>query len=259
LSPSRSYRPLGTVAAAVALAVPVAPAVAGPHPYPHRTVTAIDRAVAPGGRHVSVAVVDVRTGRRLFARRPDTRRVLASNTKLFVTAAAADRWGERVAPALAAILGPSDNELAERLAARLGHGNAHTGVRTAVRFARSLGVRVRLRDAAGLDPANRTTARQMVRFLLAMRHARGFDAWRRALPIAARTGTLAHRMLGTAAAGRCRAKTGTLFLRTLASALSGYCTTRSGATVAFALLVGGMPIDAARALEDRFVALIARR
>jgi D-alanyl-D-alanine carboxypeptidase/D-alanyl-D-alanine-endopeptidase (penicillin-binding protein 4) len=222
-------------------------------------VTALDRAAAPGGRHVSAAVVDVRTGRQLYRRRPDTQRVLASNTKLFVTAAAADRWGETVAPTLAAVLRPSDNELAERLAARLGHGNPHTGVRAAVRFARSVGVRVRLRDAAGLDAGNRTTARQMVRFLLAMRHVRGFDAWTRALPIAARTGTLAYRMRGTAAAGRCHAKTGTLFLRTLASTLSGYCTTRTGGTVAFSLLVGGMPIGAARAVEDRFVARVAAR
>jgi serine-type D-Ala-D-Ala carboxypeptidase/endopeptidase (penicillin-binding protein 4) len=128
-----------------------------------------------------------------------------------------------------------------------------------VRFARSLGVRVRLGDAAGLDPANRTSARQLVRFLIAMRHVRAFAAWKRALPLAARSGTLAYRMRGTPAAGRCHAKTGTLFLRTLASALSGYCTTRSGRVVAFSMLVGGMPIGAARAVQDRLLGVVAAR
>jgi D-alanyl-D-alanine carboxypeptidase/D-alanyl-D-alanine-endopeptidase (penicillin-binding protein 4) len=183
--------------------------------------------------------------------------VLASNTKLFVTGAAADRWGDAVAPTLAAILRPSDNLLAERLAARLGHGDPHAGVRSAVRFARSVGVRVRLRDAAGLDTANRASARQVVRFLVAMRHERGFAGWRRALPVAGRTGTLAYRMRGTAAAGRCHAKTGTLFLHTLASALSGYCVTPSGRPVAFSVLVGGLSIAAARGVQDRLAARIA--
>jgi D-alanyl-D-alanine carboxypeptidase/D-alanyl-D-alanine-endopeptidase (penicillin-binding protein 4) len=239
------------VVAALAFTVPVASAAASPYR------SGLDRAAAPAGRHVSVVVADARTGHELYSRRAGKQRVLASNTKLFVTAAAADRWGAAIAPTLAAILRPSDNELAERLAARLGHGTPHAGVRVAVRFAHSLGVRVQLHDGAGLDPANRASARQMVAFLLAMRNVRGFDAWKRALPIAARTGTLAYRMRGTAAAGRCHAKTGTLFLRTLASTLSGYCTTRSGRTVAFSVLIGGIGMEAARAIEDRLVARIA--
>jgi D-alanyl-D-alanine carboxypeptidase/D-alanyl-D-alanine-endopeptidase (penicillin-binding protein 4) len=248
------------VAAALVLAPPAAhAAVDPPHGYSGRTVAALERAVAPAGRHVSVVVADVRTGREIYALRPGTQRVLASNTKLFVTAAAAERWGARVAPALGAILRPSDNALAVRLAVRLGRGSARDGVRAAVRFARSVGVHVRLRDAAGLDPANRTTARQMVRFLLAMRHVSGFSGWLHALPVAASTGTLAYRMRGTAAAGRCRAKTGTLFLRTLASTLSGYCTTRSGRAVAFSVLVGGLGIDAAHAVQDRLLARVAAR
>jgi D-alanyl-D-alanine carboxypeptidase len=222
-----------------------------------RTMTGLARTTTPGGRHLSVVVADARSGRELFTRYPRRQRVLASNSKLFVTAAAAARWGDAVAPTLAAILRPSDNTLAERLAARLGHGDPRAGVRAAVHFARSIGVRVTLRDAAGLNPANRTTARQVVRFLLAMRGISGFRAWKRALPVAGHTGTLAYRMRGSAADGRCRAKTGTLFLRTLASTLSGYCTTRSGRALVFSILVGGMPIQAARALQDRIVARVA--
>lgn len=248
-----SRRTLAAAAAALILALPVPSAVASPDAI----VRALDGASAPGGRHVSVVVADVRTGQELYSRRPDRQRVLASNTKLFVTGAAVDRWADAIGPTLAAVLRPSDNELATRLAAKLGHGNPRAGVRVAVRFARSLGVGVRLRDGAGLDPANRATARQMVGFLLAMRHVRGFGSWKRSLPIAGRSGTLAYRMRGTAAAGRCHAKTGTLFLRTLASTLSGYCTTRSGTAVVFSVLIGGIGIDAAQAIEDRLVARVA--
>jgi serine-type D-Ala-D-Ala carboxypeptidase/endopeptidase (penicillin-binding protein 4) len=92
-----------------------------------------------------------------------------------------------------------------------------------------------------------------------MRLVRGFRGWRRALPVAGRSGTLAYRMRGTAADGRCHAKTGTLFLRTLASTLSGYCTTRSGRAVVFSMLFGGMPIQAAHVLQDRMLARIAAR
>jgi D-alanyl-D-alanine carboxypeptidase/D-alanyl-D-alanine-endopeptidase (penicillin-binding protein 4) len=254
-------RPLAVVAAIAGLVATSSASSASPpagaYRYSPRTAAGLTRVTPPGGRHVSVVVADAYSARELFTRNPARQRVLASNTKLFVTAAAAARWGDAVAPTLAAILRPSDNALAERLAARLGHGDRRAGVRAAVRFARAIGVRVRLRDAAGLDPANRTTARQLVRFLLAMRWVSGFRAWERALPVAGHSGTLAHRMRGTAADGRCHAKTGTLFLRTLASTLSGYCTTRSGRAVVFSILVGGMAIEAARVLQDRIVARLA--
>src|SRR5690242_8759902 len=193
-------RSLAAVAAVAATAM-LSPASlhAETYHYSSRTRAGIDRAAARGGRHVSVVVGDARTGRELFARRAKAPRVLASNTKLFVTAAAAERWGDRAGPMLAAILRPSDNALAEQLAARLGHGDRGAGIRIAVRFARSLGVRVHLGDAAGLDPTNTTTSEQMVRFLLAMRHVRGYHGWKRAFPLAGRSGTLAGRMRGTAA------------------------------------------------------------
>jgi D-alanyl-D-alanine carboxypeptidase len=250
-------RRLVLLVAALALFAPAADA--HPYRYSQRSVAALDQAIAPGARHVSVVVADARTGRELYARQPKVQRVLASNTKLFVTAAAAERWGDRIAPTLGAILRPSNNALAEQIAARLGHGSQRAGVRAAVRFAGSVGVSVRLHDAAGLDPANRTTARQMVHLLLAMPHVHGFVGWKDALPVGGRTGTLASRMRGTAAAGHCRAKTGTLFRLTLASTLSGYCATRSGRAIAFSVLVGGLPIAAAHAVQDALLARVAAR
>ena len=53
----------------------------------------------------------------------------------------------------------------------------------------------------------------------------------RSLAIAGQTGTLADRMQGTAAAGRCQGKTGTLHD---VSNLAGYCRAADGHTLAFA-------------------------
>jgi D-alanyl-D-alanine carboxypeptidase/D-alanyl-D-alanine-endopeptidase (penicillin-binding protein 4) len=72
--------------------------------------------------------------------------------------------------------------------------------------------------------------------------------------VAGREGTVRGRMRGTAAEGRCRAKTGTL---TGVSALSGYCD-MSGRTLVFSILMNGVDVTAARSLQDRIVATIAR-
>jgi D-alanyl-D-alanine carboxypeptidase/D-alanyl-D-alanine-endopeptidase (penicillin-binding protein 4) len=61
-------------------------------------------------------------------------------------------------------------------------------------------------------------------------------------------------MRGTAAAGNCRAKTGTL---SNVSALAGYCRARNGHTIAFAILMNGVNVSAARSAQDRTVASLA--
>jgi D-alanyl-D-alanine carboxypeptidase len=253
-----TWCPLAFALTLTALVAPAA-AHAAPEPraYPERDAHQLDRIAGHAGGGSGIVVADARSGAELYARHADTPRTLASNTKLFVTAAAAHRWGERVYPTLRAILEPSDNALAEALAARLGDGSRHRGVRRAERFAAGVGARVQLRDGAGLATANRATPRQMVRFLVAMRHVRGYRGWERALPVAGRSGTLAARMRGTAAEGRCHAKTGTLFVRTNASTLSGYCTTRSGRAIAFSILMATTPQNG-RAVQDRLLARIAR-
>src|SRR5215210_4864218 len=247
------------LAAALTLAALAAPAAAHAarerRAYPERTARDLDRIAAHAHGGYGIVVADARTGAELYARRANTRRTLASNTKLFITAAAAHRWGERIAATLSAILGPSDNAGAEALAARLGEGSRRRGVRRAQQFAASLGARVRLRDGSGLATANRATPRQVARFLVAMRRVDGHRAWQRGFPVAGRSGTLAVRMRGTAASGRCRAKTGTLFLHTNASTLSGYCSTRSRRTVAFSILMATAPANG-RAVQDRLLARI---
>jgi D-alanyl-D-alanine carboxypeptidase/D-alanyl-D-alanine-endopeptidase (penicillin-binding protein 4) len=81
------------------------------------------------------------------------------------------------------------------------------------------------------------------------------DAFTNSLPVAGQSGTLARRMRGTAAAGRCRAKTGTL---TSVSALSGYCFVGSEHVVAFSFLMNRVNLNRARVAQDRMTALLAR-
>jgi PBP4 family serine-type D-alanyl-D-alanine carboxypeptidase len=113
---------------------------------------------------------------------------------------------------------------------------------------------VRVVDGSGLSLLDRLTANALVAVLRVSwddPELRGPVLG--ALPVAARTGTLAHRMRRTAAAGVVRAKTGTT---RRACALAGYV----GSRYAFAVLQNGRPVPtaAARAAQDRFAVLLAR-
>ena len=72
--------------------------------------------------------------------------------------------------------------------------------------------------------------------------------------MAGRTGTLAHRMRNTGAAGRCQGKTGTL---TGVSNLAGYCESADGHLRAFAIFTDGIGIEAAHVLQDHMAITIA--
>ena len=84
------------------------------------------------------------------------------------------------------------------------------------------------------------------------------DAWVNSLAVAGHTGTVAHRMRGSAASGRCHVKTGTL---NRVSALSGYCF-RGGNdadhAVIFSLLMNKADVNRAHLIQDRMAGLIAR-
>jgi D-alanyl-D-alanine carboxypeptidase/D-alanyl-D-alanine-endopeptidase (penicillin-binding protein 4) len=84
------------------------------------------------------------------------------------------------------------------------------------------------------------------------------DDWVNSLAVAGRSGTLARRMRGTAARGRCHAKTGTL---NGVSALSGYCfqgPEDADHAVIFSLLMNRVDVNRAHVVQDRMAALIAR-
>jgi D-alanyl-D-alanine carboxypeptidase/D-alanyl-D-alanine-endopeptidase (penicillin-binding protein 4) len=164
-----------------------------------------------------------------------------------------------VSALLAATLKPSDNFFAEMLLKRLAAsrtgppGTTRRGARKTRQLAHRLDSGVALENGSGLSRSDRASPREVVRLLAAMDRRAG-GTYRRGLPLAGEEGTVAGRMNGTAADGRCRAKTGTLIG---VSALSGYCKAGHG-TVAFSILISSVDVYAARAAQDRMAALIAR-
>lgn len=153
---------------------------------------------------------------------------------------------------------PSDNLVAEMLLKSLGvafggEGSTTAGAAVVRATVAPFGARPRIADGSGLSRSNATTPRHVVRVLDAMRDEPGF---RSSLAVAGRTGTLARRMTGTLAQGRCEAKTGTL---SNVSSLAGYCRTRNRHIVAFAFLFNGVNTVRAKAAEDRLAAMLARQ
>jgi D-alanyl-D-alanine carboxypeptidase/D-alanyl-D-alanine-endopeptidase (penicillin-binding protein 4) len=154
---------------------------------------------------------------------------------------------------------PSNNFFAEMLLKRLAaeddkQGTTAIGARKAERFAREIASGDRAVDGSGLSRNNRATPRQVARLLAAMLKNRAASPFRSSLPLAGREGTVADRMRGTAAEGKCRTKTGTL---SNASALSGYCHAGHG-TIAFSILNNSVNVDSARHAQDAMAAAIAR-
>jgi D-alanyl-D-alanine carboxypeptidase/D-alanyl-D-alanine-endopeptidase (penicillin-binding protein 4) len=155
----------------------------------------------------------------------------------------------------------SDNFYAEMLlkevgAVQAGAGTTAAGAGVVTGLLTQAGVPlagVRIVDGSGLSLLDRLTAQAVVALLGAM----WSDAEMRlellaSLPVAGRTGTLAHRMRGTAASGVVHAKTGTL---DDASALSGFV----GDRYVFSVLQNGRPVSWtwARRAQDRFAAALA--
>ncbi len=135
-------------------------------------------------------------------------------------------------------------------------GTTKGGTKEAEQFADELGSGVHQVDGSGLTRTNRASPEQVGKLLVGMsEHAAG-HAFKQSLPLAGKQGTLAGRMDGTAAEGRCRAKTGTI---SGVSALSGYCNARGGAEMAFSILMNGVERRTAPAtIQDSMAATIAR-
>lgn len=155
----------------------------------------------------------------------------------------------------------SDNFASEMLLKHLGgrfggRGSTPAGAAVVRAALAGIGVSARPYDGSGLSRADQVSPREVVDLLTEMARLPGAgEAFDASLPVAGRTGTLADRMRGTRAAGRCRAKTGTL---RGVSALSGYCSTATGSDVAFSFIENNMSEYTAKRVEDRMTALIAR-
>lgn len=155
---------------------------------------------------------------------------------------------------------PSDNYLAEMLIKALGasfggSGTTPGGARVVSSHLRSMGVGARVVDGSGLSRLNRASPRQFVTLLTAMDRSSVAGAFRDSLAVAGRSGTLASRMRGTTAAGRCQGKTGTL---NGVTGLSGYCDTIGGRRLAFSILMNGVSVSGGRSLQNAATVAIAR-
>jgi serine-type D-Ala-D-Ala carboxypeptidase/endopeptidase (penicillin-binding protein 4) len=154
----------------------------------------------------------------------------------------------------------SDNFFAEMLIKLLGarfggDGSTAAGTTVVERFARAHGSGVHAVDGSGLTRSNRASPTQVVDLLKAMWHTPAGEDLIQDMALAGHEGTVADRMHGTAAYGRCRTKTGTL---TGVSNLSGYCFNRDGKVMLFSILMGSVrDLSLAHLEQDLIAAEIA--
>jgi D-alanyl-D-alanine carboxypeptidase/D-alanyl-D-alanine-endopeptidase (penicillin-binding protein 4) len=154
----------------------------------------------------------------------------------------------------------SDNFFAETLIKLLGAefggaGTTAAGAGVVEAFARSNGSSVQAVDGSGLTRSNRSSPREIVDLLLGMQADPAGEEFIQDLALAGHEGTVASRMEGTAAYGRCRTKTGTI---SGVSNLSGYCFNRSGRVMAFSILMAGVGnLGLAHLDQDRIAGAVA--
>ena len=155
---------------------------------------------------------------------------------------------------------PSNNFFAEMLIKLLGarfggEGSTSAGAAVVERFAREHGAEIQAVDGSGLTRSNLASPAAVVQFLQSLRSEEIGDDFIQSLALTGSEGTVATRMDGTPAAGRCRTKTGTL---TGVSNLSGYCFNRNGKVMVFSILMASVyDLSRAHLEQDRIAAAIA--
>jgi D-alanyl-D-alanine carboxypeptidase/D-alanyl-D-alanine-endopeptidase (penicillin-binding protein 4) len=189
---------------------------------------------------------------------------IAGHVRTGATPAGAASLAAVSSPTLAQLLGlmlpPSDNYFAETLlkdvGARFGAGGSTAAGAAVVQdtIAANFGLRPQVVDGSGLSRSDKTSPQQVVSLLAALYPTQLGSVLRSRLAVAGHSGTLAHRMRFTAAAGRCQAKTGTLVG---ASNLAGYCRSESGHTLAFAFFDDGIETELAHAVQDQMAIALA--
>jgi D-alanyl-D-alanine carboxypeptidase/D-alanyl-D-alanine-endopeptidase (penicillin-binding protein 4) len=154
----------------------------------------------------------------------------------------------------------SNNYFAEMLIKLLGArfggaGTTAAGASVVEAFARGHESVVNAVDGSGLTRSNRSSPREIVDLLLGMQEDAAGEEFIQDLALTGQEGTVASRMEGTAAYGRCRTKTGTI---SGVSNLSGYCFNRSGRVIAFSILMAGVGnLSLAHLNQDRIAAAVA--
>ena len=166
--------------------------------------------------------------------------------------------------AVAEMLKPSDNQMAESILRTVGlevsgRGTAEAGLAIEEEVVAGWGIEpgaMSLSDGSGLSGYNRIAPGAMARLLRAMWRHPEYQVFLNGLPVGAVDGTLRRRLSGTAAEENVRAKTGSL---ASARTLSGYLTDGSGETLVFSLMVNDydVPGSVAIALEDLIIEQVA--
>jgi serine-type D-Ala-D-Ala carboxypeptidase/endopeptidase (penicillin-binding protein 4) len=224
----------------------------------------IDRNVAPNGRWESSPALAA--GRRLQAMLTARHIVLRGKVYTGKVPASATALGiikSRPLKTAIAYMNPvSDNFTAEMIAKTVaaeayGRGTSARGAKLAAAEMKRAGVAAtyfRTYDGSGLSRSDRASPLALVRLLRYSDRRPWAAVLRNSLPLAGKTGTLASRMRGTAAAGRVRAKTGSL---SDASTLAGFATSRRGTVFVFSLMTNGSDVLKARAFQDSVCVLLA--
>lgn len=158
------------------------------------------------------------------------------------------------------LLRESDNTTAELLVKEIGretdNGPTTVGGLAAVRAAlATAGLPVdplHAVDGSGLDVGNRLTCELLVEIL---GRAGPDSALARGLAVAAKSGTLYRRFVGSAVAGRVRAKSGSI---KGVAALAGFATGARGDVLTFAVVANGVPGSKSFALQDRLAEVLVR-
>jgi D-alanyl-D-alanine carboxypeptidase/D-alanyl-D-alanine-endopeptidase (penicillin-binding protein 4) len=201
---------------------------------------------------------------RLAQRLRVTGIVVPAQVALAVTPVSAQRIAMIQSPTLSRIINTTDvysvNFLAEMLIKLLGAefgsgGTTAAGATVVSAFARAHDSGVHAVDGSGLTRSNRATPRAIVNLLMSMREDPAGDEFIQDLALAGHEGTVADRMSGTAAYGRCRVKTGTI---SGVSNLSGYCFNPSGKVMVFSVLMNGVSnLSLAHLDQDRIAGIVA--
>jgi D-alanyl-D-alanine carboxypeptidase/D-alanyl-D-alanine-endopeptidase (penicillin-binding protein 4) len=165
-----------------------------------------------------------------------------------------------IAQLLGLMLPPSDNFFAETLVKDLGVAFAGAGTTAAgasvvsQTIASLLGIHPHVVDGSGLSESDRTSVYEVADLLVGVQPTPLGTLLRNSMAIAGHTGTLAHRMRGTGASGRCQGKTGTL---TGYSNLVGYCNAANGHLLVFAFFNDGISTELAHVIQDHMTITVA--
>ncbi len=161
-------------------------------------------------------------------------------------------------------LKPSQNQMGEVLMRtlgleRTGVGIADSGIAVAGRQLSAWGIPrdgYQLHDGSGMARADLISPETIVRILDRMQANPNFATFYNALPIAGVDGTIARRMIGTAAANNVHAKTGSLHW---VRSLSGYVTDADGERLIFSVLANKWttPPSAVTMTADSIAAALA--